>query len=70
MSTVGLEPHTSQLLCLRVNGYLHLRLLGTPVDERWVLWACKNKLCDPQRHSFHFEQVLLQSVLTLLSSVC
>ena len=22
---------------LRVNGCLHLRLLGTPVDERWVL---------------------------------
>ena len=24
-------------VALRVNGCLHLRLLGTPVDERWVL---------------------------------
>ena len=22
---------------LRANGFLHLRLLGTPVDEQWVL---------------------------------
>ena len=62
-STVGLEPGWL-LYALRVNGCLHLRLLGTPADERWVLWACKNKLCDLQRHSFHFEQVPFQSVLT------
>ena len=49
---------------LRVNGCLHLRLLGTPVHERWVLWAYKNKLCDLQRYSFHFEQVSFQSMLT------
>ena len=56
-------------VALRANGCLHLRLLGTPVDERWVLWACKNKLCDPQRHSFHFELVAFQSVLTRLSYI-
>ena len=44
----------------------NLRLLDTPVDEQWVLWACKNKLCDPQRHSFHFEQVPFQSMLPRL----
>ena len=42
-------------VALRANGCLHLRLLGTPVDERWALQACRNKLCEPQRHSFHFE---------------
>ena len=30
----------------------------------------KNKLCDPQRHSFLFEQVPLQLVLTWLSYQC
>ena len=55
---------------LRVNGCLHLRLLGTPVDEQQVLWAFKNKLCVPQRQSLHFEQVPFQSVLTRLSYKC
>ena len=49
------------------NGYLQLRLLHTPIDEQWILYTCKNKLCDPQRHSFHFERVLFQSMQRLLS---
>ena len=64
---MGLEPRTGQLCALLVYSYLHLRLLGTPVDKRWVLLACKNKLCDPQRHSFHFEQVSFQYMLPRLS---
>ena len=40
-----------------VNGCLEFSLLCT---------ACKKKLCDPQRHSFDFEQVLFQLMLTLL----
>ena len=39
---------------LWVNYCFHL--LHTPVNEWWVLYACKNKLNDLQRHSFHFEQ--------------
>ena len=64
---MGLEPRTAQLCALLVYSYLHLRLLGTPVDKQWVLLACKNKLCDPQRHSFHFEQVSVQYMLPRLS---
>ena len=60
-STVGLEPPVS---CFTGYGCLHLRLLDTIVGERWILLACKNKLGDPQRHSFHFEQDPFQSVLT------
>ena len=37
MFTVGLEPRTGQLCYFMGNGCLHLRLLGTPVDEWWVL---------------------------------
>lgn len=32
-----------------------LSLLHIPVDEQWVLWACKN--CNPERDNFNFEQV-------------
>ena len=60
----GLEPPTT---CFTGNGYLHHRLLHTPVDERWVLQTCENKLCVPQRHSFHFEQVRFRSMHRLLS---
>ena len=52
---------------LRVNGYLHLCLLCTSVDEWWVLQARKNKHCVPQRYSFHFEQDQFWSIHTLLS---
>ena len=55
-SEVGLKPLANWPVALWVNGCLHLHFLGTPFDEQWVLQACKNKLCDPQRHSFHFEQ--------------
>ena len=34
---VGLEPLANRLVALLVNGCLHLSLLGTPVDEWWVL---------------------------------
>ena len=34
VAIAGLEPPA---IALRVNGYLHLRLLYTPVDEQWVL---------------------------------
>ena len=53
--------------CFTFNGCLDLSLLHTPVDELRVLQACKNKLCDPQRHGFDFKQILFQSMLTLLS---
>ena len=64
---MGLEPRTGQLCALRVYGYLYLHFLGTPVDKRWVLLACKNKLCDPLRHRFRFEQVSFQYMLPRLS---
>ena len=64
---ITVTPVLANCFILRVNGCLRLRLLGTPVDKRWVLLAFKNELCNPKRHSFHFEQVLFQSVLTRLS---
>ena len=33
------------------------QFMHTCVDEWMVLWTLKNKLCDPQRYSFYFEQV-------------
>ena len=42
---------------IMVNGCLDFNLLRT---------ACKKKLRDHQRHSFDFEQVLFQLMLTLL----
>ena len=34
MPEVGLEPPANRPVALRVNGCLHLRLLGTPVEGR------------------------------------
>ena len=39
-------------------------LYRSPVKEPSLLSTFKNKLCLPQRHSVHFEQVPFQSVLT------
>ena len=51
------------------NGCFSLRqcILPTCVDELSHVQTFINKLCDPHRHSFHFEQVQFQSVLTQLS---
>ena len=63
MCRVELKPPTR---CFTGYGCLHFCILCTFVDEQWGLYACRNKLYDPQRHSFHFEQVLFQVMQRLL----
>ena len=52
---------------LWINGRLQLHPLHAPFNEWWIVLACKNKFCDPQRHSFHFQQVLFWLMQRLLS---
>ena len=37
----------------------------TPIKELWVLWACKNKFCDPQI-SFQASPVLIHAEIAEL----
>ena len=41
---------------LLMAAYTFVFYIHTPTDKWWVLQVFKNKLCDPQRHNFHFEQ--------------